>query len=237
MMLSLLFTKLSQGIINKMKNITAQMSLTKTLLIFGFVASTGIIIYTLKEFDSIGTSSWAIITSCLAVITAIISAWEAHNVILLQKRTCEPNPQLFIDAESRYGLILIGLKNLGGSPAYNINIYWKKTPIDTKGNKITFKDSFGNPEIQALSAGELVKKTLGEEQKIFSSNSKLLYSFEIHFNDSIGKSYTRKGLLDVEKYHQTISYSEEHTKTNFELQRIPQEIAKLTKCIKENFRK
>jgi len=71
------------------------------------------------------TETLATLTAVLAVIAAVISAWPSLRVLEMQEDATRPCPTPYFDITSRYGLLLLRVKNLGAGVAYNVRLTWE----------------------------------------------------------------------------------------------------------------
>ena len=105
----------------------------RTLLAIVFFAAFGLAVFLLVGIK--GKETWATLTAVLAVIAAVISAWPALRVLEIQEDSLRPRPTPYFDLTSRYGLLLLRVKNLGNYILYSLLelancLYVIRVPID-----------------------------------------------------------------------------------------------------------
>jgi hypothetical protein len=171
--------------------------------------------------------------AALAVITAVIAAWGAQRVVELEEDKQRPYAFPRFDVSSRYGLVLFRVENTGGSTAHNIEIAWDKPLTNSKGKEICFSASDDTIQIPVLHSGESISKTIDGHVEFFQQDRQHVYTGKVTFTDASGRKYSHKFRLDAEVYRETPSYDEEALKTHFELQKIPDQLRKLERELKQ----
>src|SRR5271166_4187864 len=114
-------------------------TLARVLLIFVFavaVALAGFLLFRPKQPET-----WATLTAVLALVAAVISAWPALRVLEIQEDATRPCPTPFFDVTSRYGLMLLRVKNLGAGTAYDVRLNWSQPLHNEEGNEVTALDA------------------------------------------------------------------------------------------------
>ncbi|MDD5015280.1 MAG: hypothetical protein PHW73_09330 [Atribacterota bacterium] len=216
-------------------NIKHKRLLLRIMYLFIFAVSILVIINAMKLMDVYKSEAWSSIAASLAVITAVITAWNAQKIIESQEDSQRPYPYLFFDISSRYMLVQLVMKNFGGSPAYDIEIGWDKPLLNSSGKQISFGvDNKHNIDVPFLLQGEKISVLVGGANNIFSKYKEedLNYSGSISFKDSIGQQMEHCFYLSLEKYRNNLAYSEEGLKTDYELQKIPPAINNIQKELK-----
>ena len=110
--------------------------LSLALVLVASVTLAGFILHGPKD-----NGTWAVLTGLLAVVAAVIGALPALRVVEIQEDALRPRPTPYFDMTSRYSLLQLRVKNLGGGVAYDVQLSWKAHPVDHKGNKVTSLDA------------------------------------------------------------------------------------------------
>lgn len=90
---------------------------------------------------SIKNNEWNTVAASLAVATAINGSWSAQRIIWKQEEELEPKLSVYLDLNSRIGLTLFVIENLGGSTAHNVKIKWEKPMFDREKKKSTLNQA------------------------------------------------------------------------------------------------
>src|ERR1700728_1081866 len=85
--------------------------------------------------------TWGTITGLLAVVVAVIAVYPALRVLEIQEDSVRPRPTLYFDFTSRYSLLQLKIKNLGGGTAYEIHLSWTTRIVNHMGKEITRLDN------------------------------------------------------------------------------------------------
>lgn len=217
-------------------NIKDKRLLLRIMYLFIFAVSIFVIVNAIKLMGVYKSGAWSSIAASLAVITAVISAWNAQKIIESQEDSQRPYPYLLFDISSRYMLVQLVMKNFGGSPAYDIEISWDKPLLNSSGKQISFGvNNKHNIDIPFLFQGEKISVLVDGANNIFGKYKEkdLNYSGFITFKDSTGQQIKYCFYLSLEKYRNNLTYSEEGLKTDVELQKIPTAINNIQKELKK----
>lgn len=217
-------------------NIKDKRLLLRIMYLFIFAVSVFVIVNAIKLMGVYKSEAWSGIAASLAVITAVISSWNAQKIIESQEDSQRPYPNLLFDISSRYMLIQLVMKNFGGSPAYDIEISWDKPLLNSSGKQISFGvDNKHNIDIPFLLQGEKISILVDGAENFFSKYKEedLNYSGFITFKDSTGQQMKHCFYLSLEKYRNNLTYSEEGLKTDYELQKIPTALSNIQKELKK----
>lgn len=180
-----------------------------------------IIMFRFKEIEK-----WGVIIACLAVITAIISAWNTQRIVEVEEDKKKPYIEIFFDLYSRYLMLQLVIKNTGGSPAYDVKVIWDKSIISTFGKIVTFDN------MQILRAGETISIFVDTTTKMIV-NTDLNYSGTIIYKDSFKKKRKQNFCISLEQYRKAVTFSEESLKTHHELQKLPKALKKIEEELKK----
>ncbi len=203
--------------------------ITRFLIIVATATAICVVAVLLYKKQDFSEAAWAILAAALAVITSAISAWNAQRVVELEEDRLRPYPYPCFDTTSRYGLILLRVRNSGQSTAYKIKLKMNKPLLDSKGKEIKFGNSEETSIIPVLFPGHSISKTVDGHVDFYGMQESHKYTGEIEFQDAQGKVYRHEFILDAEMYKNTPLYSEEQLKTAFELQKIPGELVKINR--------
>ncbi len=173
-----------------------------------------------------------------AIISAAISAYVALRSAELTEERLRPYPYPYIDTISRYELAQLRIKNVGGTAAHGIYLEWTGASIP----KITLpnndKPLLANGKDNAIAVllpYDSVSQALGlpwdiaEQAKAEGSE----WKGHVNFKDSRGQEHRIPFLLDTTNLRFGLLCDTEETKTMYELQKLPKEICKLTKAVKD----
>lgn len=210
------------------------MSRFTTRLLLAFAISISIIVtaIALKSAVDGKEAAWAVIAASLAVITAVVSSWNAQRVVELEEDRQLPYPYPYFDVKSRYGLILLRVTNFGQSAAHNIKIEFDNELIDHKGKSINFISGDGDSNIPILLPQQSISKTVDGHVDFFEQNKVQNYTGTIKFENASGKKMKHPFIIDAEMYAETPTYDKEDLKTHYELQKIPKAIEELSNILK-----
>lgn len=113
---------------------------------------------------------WNTVAGTLAVVTAIISAWAIQKTIWKQEDDQEPLLEIYFDTYSRQGLILLVLKNSGGSNAYDIKIKWEKPLFYGSGREVHFGKTANETEIPVINRGQKYSLIVNSALSVFQKS-------------------------------------------------------------------
>ena len=177
-------------------------------------------------------AAWAIIAASLAVITSVVSSWNAQRVVELEEDRQLPYPYPYFDVKSRYGLILLRVTNFGHSAAHNIKIEFDNELFDHRGRSVNFISKDGKSNIPILLPQQSVSKTVDGHVDFFKQQKVQNYTGTIKFENASGKKMEHPFIIDAEMYAETPTYDKEDLKTHYELQKIPKAIEGLSNILK-----
>jgi hypothetical protein len=176
---------------------------------------------------------WNTVAATLAVITAIVSVWATQKVIWKQEDDQEPLLEIYFDTYSRQGLILLVLKNSGGSNAYNVMIKWEKPLYYGNKKEVHFGENANKTEIPVINRGQkyslIVNSALAVFQKSKEEKSVLDFWGTICFkrNRKDKKNCETEFFISLEPYRGTplvetdqLNFYHEGAKIHIELAKI-----------------
>lgn len=212
----------------KLPRIFIRVSLTIVLLV-----SVIVVVLSVNVLDSKDKEPWAVIAAALAVITSVVSAWNAQRLLEIQQDALLPNPIPSIDVTSRYGLLQLRVTNLGGLSAHNIRLSWNEPLTNSKDELVVIGADQNDPHIPVLLPKDSISTLIDGHVQFFGKFKDANYKGIISYEDAAGNKYNKQFSLSAEMYRNTLLHPMEEPKTHFELQKIPKEIENLTKAIKD----
>ena len=121
------------------------------------------------------------------------------------------------------------MTNYGGSAAHEVNLRWDRPLLNSKGETVRFTSQEGSSEIPVLMPNESISTLIDGSKQMFQKCQDMNYTGLVEFKDASRKRMSRHPFyLSIEKYRKTLYFSEEDPKTQYELQKIPEEIRKLS---------
>lgn len=217
-----------------MGKVTFSKFIVRAILIVVFLISFGTII-TVAVSDSNSESAWAVVAASLAVIASVVIAYTGQRVLELQQDAQQPYPYPTIDATSRYSVLQLCVKNMGGTPAYAICLEWDdhKPLLNSEGAAVIFTKQQGTLEIPILLPGEAALVPIDEVKRFFSKVEDANYSGCVSFKDASGNSRKHKFYLSAERHRYSLHYEHEEPKTHYKIQEIPGKLNELTDVLRK----
>lgn len=158
----------------------------------------------------------------LAVLAALISGWGAQRVIEMQEDAQQPHVVPVLDAESRYEFIQLAVKNLGGSPASNVKIVWKKPLRNSRGEEVSLNTTW-------LPQGESFLAPVCGALDLSRAGNPMLSEGVIEYDSISGRHFSKPFILNLEN---ALFYRTERTRTDFELQKVPRQLENIVVQLK-----
>lgn len=178
------------------------------------------------------------IIASIALLIALVSMFI--TTLSFNQQIDAKFPQIVIDVDfnSRYGLIVLCIKNLGEMTAFDIKIKWTNAIFNCKGESI-----FGNSKnstvttFPVLQKGQEVKITIDEVGNFYSKykDDEIQYSGKIEYS----LSKTRKKLmvteftLDLSVFRKALYHESESLKAFYELQKLPKILEDIQKSLEK----
>jgi hypothetical protein len=172
-------------------------------------------------------TSWALIASVLAVVTACLSALSSQRLMEVAEDEREPILVLSLDIASRYQLVQLRLKNVGRSSAYDIAIKWNRPLTTVDGGIAAFADTGVSPEVVALTPDESVSTLLGVAHRFDELHKNEEFSGEIRYRTATGVRHATRFRVSTHNLSRRLKYDEETLKTHYELQHIPEALGSI----------
>jgi hypothetical protein len=172
------------------------------------------------KFDE--KETWATLAGLLAVIAASIAVLPALRLLEIQEDALRPRPTPHFDLTSRYGLLQLRVKNLGGGVAYDIRLKWKELPLNHEGNKVTSLDY-----IPILLPQESASVLVGASSLMVKELSKLSFEGECRYKDSSGKKLREKFTCSTEGHQRQLVHDDEMLKALHDIQEIPKHLERI----------
>lgn len=149
-------------------------------------------------------------------------------------------PQIIIDTDfkSRYGLVVLSIKNLGEMTAFNVRIKWDRPVLNYKGENI-FGQSTDSlvTTLPVLQKGQELKITIDEIGHFYSKykDNELQYSGTVTYSLSKTANTTVETdfNLDLSIFRKTLYHETESLKAFFELQKLPKALDEIKEELKK----
>lgn len=207
--------------------------LARLALSFAFLAALGVPATTFAVRGPDAPEAWTLLAASLAVITSIISAWSSRRVVEIQEDAQRPNVYPAFDFTSRYGLVLLRVKNVGRTPAHDISLEWDVELKNHAGATIGFPKNDGLPAITVLWPGESITQIVDTPHDVLGAHPEKEYTGFVTFEDPSRRRYRRPFRLDIRPYSGAPMYDEEVPRTHYELQQIPKELQAIRKAVEK----
>lgn len=165
------------------------------------------------------------IAAALAVIASVISGWMATRATELHEDALLPYPYPFFDARTRKGLLLVTVKNFGGSPAHDVHIVWERPLLDSNGKSIELG---ANGVIPVLLPGESVSRIVDGSIQYFQRNDRSDYSGAVLYADSSRRKRKVRFIASAEKFAGAPLYEDETMLTHEKLQALPEGLKEIS---------
>lgn len=190
-------------------------------------------------YCSVMTNNTDNIIASVSLLVALISLFI--STLSLNQYLDSKLPQIVvdIDTKSRYGLMLLLIKNYGDKTAYNIEINWDNPIKNYKGENILSTDKdFSVMKIPVLQKGQELKLVIGTPNNFYKKykDKEMKYSGEIKFSlTKKRRTWKIKSSfhLDLSIFRKTVYDESESLRASFEIQKIPKELAEIKKLLKE----
>lgn len=155
----------------------------------------------------------------------------------IAEQSQRPYPYPFIDTQSRYQLILLKLKNAGGTAAHDVYIDWDEgaRPNVHRGNRPVPTDFATGAEqaVRLLLPGETLTSMLGVSFEVAKDvkESTSEWSGTIHFRDSKGHRHRHRFLIDRSVFSWGLADETEQLKAMYSVSQIPDLLKDIKKSI------
>lgn len=175
--------------------------------------------------------TWVVTAGSLAVVAAVLSAWSSRRVAELQEDAQRPNPYPAFDFQSRYGLVLLRVRNTGGTAAHDLSLEWDVELTGTRGRTIGFFAKDGRPGVTVLPPGESISQVVDGHSQFLEKHPDRVYTGHLTFKEPSGRRHRRPFRLDGRPYAETPSEDDEALKTHRELQSVPKQLERIAKVM------
>lgn len=174
--------------------------------------------------------------SLLIALTSLFISTLSFNQYLDAKL-----PQIVVDADmkSRYGLILLLIKNYGEETAYNIDIKLDKPIKNNKGENILSTDKDCTfMKIPVLQKGQELKIVIDEQNRFYKKykDGEMEYSGDIKYSLTNKKRAGRiksSFYLDLSIFRNTVYNESESLRASYEIQKIPKVLIEIKDLLKK----
>jgi hypothetical protein len=190
-------------------------------------------------YCSVATKNTDNILASVSLLVALISLFI--STLTFNQYLDSKLPQIVVDTDtkSRYGLILLLIKNYGDKTAYNIDINWDKPIKNYKGKNILSTDEDCSAmKIPVLQKGQELKIVIDEPGSFYKKykDEEMKYTGQIEYSLT-NKRRTGKIKssfhLDLSIFRKTVYDESESLRASFEIQKIPKELTEIKKLLKE----
>ena len=172
--------------------------------------------------------NWATMTGVLAVIAAVISAWPSLRVLEIQEDATRPCPIPYFDLSSRYGLMLLRVKNLGAGIAYDVQLEWTKHPQNEEGEEVTTLDA-----LPVLPPQASVSVNVGRPRELFKKYPTMRFEGTVRFKDVTRRDISQPFVCSADEHRRGLVHDDELLRTLYDVQQIPKELKKIDKAIQD----
>ncbi|HLI79834.1 MAG TPA: hypothetical protein VKV03_07620 [Candidatus Binataceae bacterium] len=183
-----------------------------------------------KSPDTTALSAASALAGALAVLASVISGWIATRVVELQEDTQKPYPYPYFDVRSRTGLLLVVIKNFGGSSAHDVCVEWDDPPIDMHGKPIVFGN---NGIVPVLLPNETISAIVDGTIQYFGRNERHDYGGYVKYANASGRSQQIRFVASAEKFARTPRLEDEVTLTYEKLQALPDLLKEISRNIEK----
>ena len=197
-------------------------------VLLGTVFTTAIILGAFMFFGPRSKETWATLTGVLAVIAAVISAWPSLRVLEIQEDANRPSPTPYFDITSRYGLLLLRVRNLGAGVAYNVRLNWDKHPQNEEGEDVAVLDT-----IPVLMPHDSTSVLVGRPHELFKKYPTMRFEGTVEFKDVAGNSRSQRFLCSADEHRNRLVFDDEMVKTLRDLQELPDKLTDICKAIQK----
>ncbi|MBL8232270.1 MAG: hypothetical protein JNL98_27490 [Bryobacterales bacterium] len=199
-----------------------------TVLTLVLLATLGVSVFLFDGADSKHKDFVTALPGILAVVAAIVAAWPTVKMFEMQRDALRPSPTPCFDFGSRYGLLLLRVKNLGASVAYDVTINWDEHPKNEDGEDVTALDSI--PSLMPAASASI---NVGRPHELFKKYKAMQFSGVVEFRDVNETKYQQGFKFRADEQRASLTYDDEMTRTLYELQKLPNRLEVIAKAVKE----
>lgn len=211
---------------------------TRNLIQYSIFAIIFIVICTFI-YCSVSTKNTDNIIASVSLLVALISLFISTLSFNQYLDAKLPQIVVDIDTKSRYGLILLLIKNYGDKTAFNIEINWDNPIKNYLGDNILSTDMDCSvmkiPVLQKRQELKIVIEEVGSFYKKYK-DEEMKYSGEIKYsltNKTKTSNIKSSFHLDLSIFRKTIYDESESLRASFEIQKIPKELAEIKKLLEK----
>lgn len=216
----------------------SEIAVARWLVIFLLVSSGAAAVLSAARFLKSGDADYAnAFAGASAVLAACISALVAFRAVEIAEQSQRPYPYPFIDTQSRYQLILLKLKNAGGTSAHDVFIEWDEgcRPNVHRSNGAVPTDfaTGADKAVKLLLPGETLTSMLGVSFVIAKDvkESKNEWSGTVHFRDTKGHRLHHRFLIDRSVFSWGLADETEQLKAMYSVSQMPELLRDIKKSI------
>lgn len=195
------------------------------LVLVAAVVLAVVLLLGLKETETV---MWATLTAVLAVVAAVISAWQSLRILEIQEDATRPCPTPYFDITSRYGFLLLRVKNLGAGVAYGVHLNWNKRPQNEEGEEVTAVDA-----VPVLVPHESVSVLVGRPHELFNKYPAMRFEGIVECKDVTGKHMTQPFICSADEHRSRLVHDDELPRTLYDLQQIPKRLDGIADAIRK----
>jgi hypothetical protein len=192
-----------------------------------FIAFT-VVVVSVRKLGAADPTAWATVAAALAVAAAVASAWTSQRVLELQEDAQEPNPVALFDFRSRYQLAQFRITNRGGTAAHDVKISWERPLCDSEGKTVMLGC---DAPIPVIPQGESASVLMGSSVAYMRVHTDTNFKGTLSFANASGRRFVRSFVVSAEHERRSLVHDQEDPKTQFELQRIPEELQRVAQEI------
>ncbi len=197
-----------------------------TVLIIVLIVTLGVSVFLFNGADSKHKDFVTALPGILAVVAAIVAAWPTVRMFEMQRDALRPSPAPYFDITSRYGLLLLRVKNLGAGVAYDVTLKWDQHPKNEAGTDMTALDLI--PSLMPQASAFI---NVGRPRELFQKYKSMQFSGTIEFKDLTGKKMSQPFKCSADEHRFSLVYDDETTRTLYDLQKLPQGLADIVTAI------
>lgn len=178
-------------------------------------------------------------TGSAAVLAAALASLVAFRAAELAEAQLRPYPYPFFDLRSRMGLVLLRIKNAGGSAAHDVYIDWEEgsQPIGSSGGKKApkeFATGRGNA-IRLLLPGESIATMLDVSHEVAADVKDRPDGLRgrIHFKDERGRRLSHQFLIDTTVFSWGLQDETEELKALYSITQLPDKLKEVRKVLEK----
>lgn len=190
------------------------------------LATIGVSIFLFRGPDSKYKDFVTALPGILAVIASIVAAWPTVKMFEMQRDALRPSPIPYFDFTSRYGLLLLRVKNLGASVAYDVMIKWDQHPKNEEGDDVKALDS-----ISLLMPQASASINVGRPHELFRKYKDMTFTGTVEFKDVTGQKMSQSFKCSADEHRSSLTYDDEVTRTLYDLQKLPEGLAAIVTAI------